>query len=114
MTKIILIQPNGYEVWFIKDFDKGSGISKWYRGYAYTVNAAVRIAKLNAMGIETQASDKTSENISWFRFAEDSMKHSPKGIVCHSSLPTYSLTVSLLQTIILILEGMGNHNTLGH
>ena len=114
LTKIILIQPNGYEVWFIKDFDKGSGISKWYRGYAYTVKAAVRIAKLSALGIETPASDKTSETISWFRFAEDSMKHSPKGMVCHRSLPTYSLTVSLLQIISLDLEGMGNHSTIGH
>ena len=82
LAKIILIQPNGYEVWFIKDFDKGSGTSKWYRGYAYTLNAAVRIAKLNALGIETPASDKRSETVSWFRFAEDSMKHSSKGIVC--------------------------------
>ena len=92
MTKIILIQPNGYEVWFIKDFDKGPGMSKWYRGYAYTVKAAVRIAKLNALGIETPASDETSERrpqtVSWLEFAEDSMKHSSKGIVCHSSFLT--------------------------
>ena len=94
LTKIILVQPNGYEVWFIRDFDKGSGISKWYRGYAYTVNSAMRIAKLSALGIETPASDKTSEirsptsSVSWLRFAEDLMKHSLKGIVCHSSLLT--------------------------
>ena len=93
LTKIILIQPNGYEVWFIKDFDKGSGVSKWYRGYAYTVNSAVRIAKLNALGIETPASDETeyrgSGTVSWLQFAEDSIKHSLKGIVCPSSLLTH-------------------------
>ena len=88
LTKIILIQPNGYEVWFIRDFDKGSGVSKWYRGYANTINAAVKFAQLNALGIEAPASDKTSEIVSWLRFAEDSMKYSPKGIVCHSSLLT--------------------------
>ena len=92
LTKIILVQPNGYEVWFIRDFDKGSRISKWYRGYAYTVNSAVRIAKLNVLGVETPASDETSERrpqtVSWLRFAEDLMKHSLKGIVCHSSLLT--------------------------
>ena len=82
LTKIVLIQPNGYEVLLVRDFEKGPGVSKWYRGYAYTLNAAVRIAKLNALGIETPASDKRSETVSWFRFAEDSMKHSPKGIVC--------------------------------
>ena len=87
-TIIILIQPNGYEVWFIRDFDKGSGVSKWYRGYANTINAAVKFAQLNALGIEAPASDKTSEIVSWLRFAEDSMKYSPKGIVCHSSLLT--------------------------
>ena len=92
LTKIILVQPNGYEVWFIRDFDKGSRISKWYRGYAYTVNSAVRIAKLNVLGVETPASDETSERrpqtVSWLEFAEDSMKHSSKGIVCHSSFLT--------------------------
>ena len=96
MTKIILIQPNGYEVWFIKDFDKGSGISKWYRGYAYTVNSAVRIAKLNVLGVETPASDETSERrpqtVSWLRFAEDLVKHSLKGIVCHRLIVAYLLT----------------------
>ena len=82
LTKIIVIQPNGYEVWLIKDFDKGAGVSKWYPGFAYTVNSATRLAKMNALGIEPPASDIISETVSWFDFARKSLNHSPKGLVC--------------------------------
>ena len=91
LTKIILIQPNGYEVWLIRDFYKGSGVSKWYRGFAYTVNGAARLAKMNALGIKIPAGDETSETVSWLSFAKGSMNHSPKGLVCQRII--YSLTV---------------------
>ena len=70
-TIISLIQSDGYEVWYVKDFEKGPGISKWYRGYACKIVAAIRIAQLTAIGIKIPETDKISNTIQWIEFAED-------------------------------------------
>ena len=82
LTEIKLIHPDGYEVLLVKDFEKGPGISKWYRGYAYTMDGARNIAKMNARGVIIPATDKISRTILWRTFAEDSMEYKSSGLVC--------------------------------
>ena len=45
-TRISFVKANGFECWYIKDFDKGPGKSKWYRGYAVKIAAAWVLAQL--------------------------------------------------------------------
>ena len=70
-TNILLVQPKGFEWWFIKDYEKGPEISKWYRGYSCKFRAACRIALLNVMSVRIPATVDNCKKISWFDFAED-------------------------------------------
>ena len=88
LTKIVLIQPNGYEVLLVRDFEKGPGVSKWYRGYAYTMDRAFDIAKLNVRGVTIPATETISRTIPWRDFAESIMDHRI-GIVCQSFIQLY-------------------------
>ena len=54
-TTIKMLQPNGYEYWIVKDFEKGQGLSKWYRGHACESVAAENLAFLNLAGIKIPA-----------------------------------------------------------
>ena len=80
-TRISFVAPIGFECWYIKDFEKGPGISKWYRGYACKILSAIRIAQLNAMGVRIPRSNKISKTFPWVDFAESSL-HQKTGMVC--------------------------------
>ena len=80
-TTIRLVKPNGFECWYVKDFQKGPGISKWYRGYACKILSAIRIAQLNAMGVRIPRSTKISKVFPWVDFAESSL-HQKTGMIC--------------------------------
>ena len=69
---IKLVHPNGFEYWIVKDFEKGSGVSKWYRGHASEPLAALRLAFMNLSGIKLPSVDKTKfgEHLDWRQFAE--------------------------------------------
>ena len=81
-TMISLVQPKGFEWWFIKDYEKGPKISEWYRGYSCKSGAAFRIAQLNAMGFRIPAAPERLKKISWFDFAEDFFRLPSPGILC--------------------------------
>ena len=72
MITIKLVHDNGFEYWIVKDFEKGAGISKWYRGHASEPLAALRLAYMNLSGIKLPSIDETNCNgyIPWRRFAE--------------------------------------------
>ena len=58
-TRIEILFPNGLECWYIKDFERGIAVSKWYRGISFPRNwhttcclgYGQRMAMLNMMGI---------------------------------------------------------------
>ena len=51
-TRIITLQPNGwFEYWLVANFDKGPGLSKWYRGESSKREEAARLIILNFVGI---------------------------------------------------------------
>ena len=85
-TMISMIQPKGFEWWFIKDYGKGPKISEWYRGYSCKSGAAFRIAQLNAMGFRIPATTERLKKISWFDFAEDFFRLPSPGILCQKNV----------------------------
>ena len=80
MTKIEMLIPNGYEYWYVANFDKGPGSSKWYRGASCYSSTAQKLAQLNVMGITNSILDQLQYNhylsnhsreIKWLDFAEE-------------------------------------------
>ena len=55
LTQIRMMNPNGYEFWYVANFEKGPGLSKWYRAESFKWDAARRLAQLNVMGITKEA-----------------------------------------------------------
>ena len=72
VVTIKLVHDNGFEYWIVRDFEKGAGVSKWYRGHACEPLAALRLAFMNLSGIKLPSIEKTNwgDNIYWLRFAE--------------------------------------------
>ena len=52
------MNPNGYEFWYVANFEKGPGLSKWHRAESFKWNVAQRLAQLNVMGITKEAIKK--------------------------------------------------------
>ena len=80
LTRIEMLISNGYEYWYVANFDKGPGASKWYRGASYYSSHAKRLAQLNVMGITNSTLDQLQYNhylskhtreIKWQDFADD-------------------------------------------
>ena len=80
LTKIEMLIPNGYEYWYVADFDKGPGSSKWYRGASCYSWTAKKLAQLNVMGITNSTLNQLqydhylsnhSSEIKWLDFAEE-------------------------------------------
>ena len=84
MITIKLVHKNGFEYWIVKDFEKGSGISKWYRGHACEPLAALRLAYMSLSGIKIPSVDKTKfgEHIDWRQFAELLAKDQGNVFIC--------------------------------
>ena len=79
-TKIQVINPNGYEYFYVRHFKMGhqNGLSKWYRAVSNESGRAQRLAQLNVLGITNSTLDeiqlnhyltKNSTNIKWLDFA---------------------------------------------
>ena len=80
LTRIQMLVPNGYEYWYVANFDKGHGSSKWYRAVSSERTSAYRLAQLNVMGITNSTIDqlkykdylaKCSTKIKWLDFAKE-------------------------------------------
>ena len=80
ITRIEMFIPNGYEYWYVANFDKGPGSSKWYRGESCHSSTAKKLAQLNVMGITNSTLDQLQYNhylsnhsreIKWLNFADN-------------------------------------------
>ena len=68
-----MIRENGYDYWIVTDFEKGPGISKWFRGQAFDSFAAEKFAFLNLSGIKIPTLDERGQkDVSWLEFAKKS------------------------------------------
>ena len=82
-TIIKMLIPNGYEYWYVANFEKGLSQSKWYRAESVNNWRARHLAQLNVMGIKKAIIDKfqylyhlkkKSEKTTWFDFAYYSVR----------------------------------------
>ena len=54
LSWIRTLHPNGYEFWYIANFEKGPRKSKWYRAKSTIKFEDCMLARLNVMGLHTQ------------------------------------------------------------
>ena len=62
LTKIQMLTQKGYEYWYVANFDKGHGSSKWYRAVSSGESFARRLAQLNVIGITNSTLDQLRYN----------------------------------------------------
>ena len=106
-TRIVMLNPNGYEYWYVENFEKGPSISKWYRGESNKWLVARRLAQLSVMGI-TRATIKKlqfdhyvkqkSEKIPWFDFALDVVENDLKYFFPRTLSPSFAFDVKEIKT----------------
>ena len=79
-TRMQILIPNGYEFWYVANFERGISASKWFRVESPGEDSARYLAELNVMGITKATIDKfqylhdvkkKSKKMSWFDFAYD-------------------------------------------
>ena len=77
-----MIIPNGYEFWYVANFEKGISASKWFRVESSEEDSTSCLAELNVMGITRATIDKfqhlhhlkkKSKKMLWFNFAHDAV-----------------------------------------
>ena len=83
-TFIRMIIPNGYEYWYVANFEKGINASKWFRVESSGEDSTYCLAELNVMGITKATIDKfqylhhlkkNSTKMLWFDFAYDVVRN---------------------------------------
>ena len=85
LTKIKMLRPNRCEFWYIANFDKGPGKSKWYRAESIKGSDVDMLAQLNVMGLKNSTisklqydhyiTKKNSIKNEWFDVAYDLIRH---------------------------------------
>ena len=58
LTRIEMLVANGYEFWYVADFDKGPASSKWYRAVSSNRYRAQRLAQLDVIGLTKSTLDQ--------------------------------------------------------
>ena len=90
LTWIRMLHPNGYEFWYIANFEKGLGKSKWYRAESTIKFQDCMLARLNVMGITKSTISKlhydhymtkNSTKNEWLDFANDLIRHNGQHLV---------------------------------
>ena len=85
MSWICRLLPNGYEYWYIANFEQGPGKSKWYRGESSKSHQELRLARLNVLGIKNSTISrlhydhylaKNPTKVEWLDFAKESISWS--------------------------------------
>ena len=83
LTCIRMLLPNGFEFWYIANFEKGLKQSKWFRAESTALNKDISLAELNVMGLKNSTISKlyydhsitrNSTKIKWFDFASQLMQ----------------------------------------
>ena len=62
-TRIKMLLPNGYELWYVSNIEGGPGLSKWYRTVSTSWLGVNLLAQLNVMGITESVIQKLQYNL---------------------------------------------------
>ena len=93
-TSIRIVQPKGFEFFYIANFDKGLGLSKWYRGQSSRLYQDCWLARLNVVGVDNSTITKflydhylikNSRKIEWLDFANEFVRKL-NGMLCDNEL----------------------------
>jgi len=74
VTQIHMVQPNGIEVWFVKDFEKGLSGSTWINAVSTSYSNALRLVLLKQMNVKIPDSVTCNEEVSWVTYGIDLIK----------------------------------------
>ena len=101
-TTIRMLNSNGYEYWYVANFEKGPVLSKWHRAESIKWDEALRLAQLNVMGITKATLDpyfkKRLKKISWFDFAFGIVKSDLFQLFRCCTFPCYAFDVEEIET----------------
>ena len=93
LTWIRMLVPNGYEFWYIVNFDKGPRQSKWYRAESTIKFEDCMLARLNVIGLKNSTISKLDyypmKSKKWFDFAKELIRGSGHHLVDVEGLQSY-------------------------
>ena len=81
VTQIHMVTPNGIEIWFVRDFDKGLGESTWINATSTSYRKALRLVLLKQMNVKIPDSVAYKNEISWTQFGTDLIKEYFPGLL---------------------------------
>ena len=90
LTWIRMLVPNGYEFWYIANFEKGPRKSKWYRAVSTIKFEDCMLARLNVIGLKNSIISKLhddhypakkSTKKEWYDFANELIRGSGHHLV---------------------------------
>ena len=81
VTQIHMAKPNGIEIWFVKDFDKGLGESTWINATSTSYKEALRLVLLKQMNVKIPDSVSLKNEVSWTQFGTDLIKEYFPGLL---------------------------------
>ena len=74
VTQIHMVQPNGIEIWFVKDFEKGLSGSTWINAVSTSYSNALRLVLLKQMNVKIPDSVACNTEVSWVTYGIDLIK----------------------------------------
>ena len=74
VTQIHMVQPNGIEIWFVKDFEKGLSGSTWINAISTSYENALRLVLLKQMNVKIPNSVTSNVEVSWVKYGIDLIK----------------------------------------
>ena len=98
LTWIRMLRPDGYEFWYIANFEKGPTQSKWYRAESTIKFEDCMLARLNVMGLHNTIISKlhydhliTTNSIKqdWFNFSNELISNNGHHLVDVEGLQSY-------------------------
>jgi len=108
LTWIRMLVPNGYEFWYIANFEKGPRKSKWYRAVSTIKFEDCMLARLNVIGLKNSIISKLhddhypakkSTKKEWYDFANELIRGSGHHLVDVEGLQSCEKEVSSLKAI---------------
>ena len=115
LTWINMLQPYGYEFFFIANFEMGPRKSKWYRAESTIKCQGLTLAQLNVLGITNSTISKLhaghadhSTRKEWFDFANDVINYNKNHLVDHEGPKSYTSTYG--KGMLYVKFGNGSNN----
>ena len=81
VTQIHMVQPNGIQIWLVKDFEKGLSGSTWISAVSTSYSNALRLVLLKQMNVKIPDSVACNAEVSWLTYGTDLIKEYFPGLL---------------------------------